>query len=290
MPAVVPDLSWIVLPDLLPAAFTAAARAVEATGARTLWTYDHLSWRDMRDGPWFGAVPLLAAAAAVTDRVRLGTQVASPNFRHPVPFAKEVVTLDHVSGGRFELGIGRGGEGADATVLGGEPWPARERTERFEEWTRLLVTMLEQQVTTHRGRWWSAVDARTVPGCVQRPRVPVTVAAAGPRGMRLAAAVADSWITYGDVRDTGRGFLDAVTAQNRALDEVVAAAGRTRPLRRTAQVDLLDRAPFTSPTAYADLLAALGEAGFDEVSLHWPREDGRGVPRAALDAVLAAHS
>ena len=59
-----------------------------------MWTYDHLSWRHLRDKPWFAAVPMLAAAAAVAGRIRLGPLVATPNFRHPVPFAKEVITLD----------------------------------------------------------------------------------------------------------------------------------------------------------------------------------------------------
>lgn len=76
------------------------------------------SARTLADGPWFATVPLLAAAAAVTERIRLGTFVASPNFRHPAPFAKDVLGLDDVSGGRFLLGIGAGGEGFDAAVTG----------------------------------------------------------------------------------------------------------------------------------------------------------------------------
>ena len=69
----------------------------EQLGFHTAFTYDHLSWRTFRDGPWFGAVPTLTAAAAVTDRLRLGTLVTSPNFRHPVTLAKELISLDDVS-------------------------------------------------------------------------------------------------------------------------------------------------------------------------------------------------
>ena len=61
------------------------------------WTYDHLTWRTFRDSTWFAAVPQLAAAAMVTERVRIGTLVASPNFRHPVPFAKDLITLDDLT-------------------------------------------------------------------------------------------------------------------------------------------------------------------------------------------------
>ncbi len=82
-----------------------------ATRLDHAWTYDHLTWRNLRDGPWFGAVPTLAAAALVTSRIRLGTLVASANFRHPVPFAKELMTLDDLSHGRFTLGVGAEPEG-----------------------------------------------------------------------------------------------------------------------------------------------------------------------------------
>ncbi len=69
-------------------------RRAEELGFHAAYTYDHLSWRvPFRDGPWFGAVPTLTAAAATTSRLRLGTMVTSPNFRHPVPLAKELITL-----------------------------------------------------------------------------------------------------------------------------------------------------------------------------------------------------
>ena len=83
------------------------------------WTYDHLGWRDLVDGPWFDSMTTLTAAATVTSRMRLGTLVASPNFRHPAAFARQVTAVDDVSGGRLLLGIGAGGIGFDATVLGG---------------------------------------------------------------------------------------------------------------------------------------------------------------------------
>jgi len=93
-------------------------RRAEELGFDHAWTYDHIAWGTLRDSTWFGAVPTLAAAALTTDRIRLGTLVASPNFRHPVSFARELISLDDVSQGRFVLGIGAGGLGWDATVLG----------------------------------------------------------------------------------------------------------------------------------------------------------------------------
>ena len=107
-------------------------------GFATAWTYDHIRWGGMPDGPWHAAVPVLAAAAAVTGRIRLGTLVATPNFRHPAPLARDVLALDDVSGGRFDLGGGPGSEGPDARALGHEPWSATERMERFEEYLAIL--------------------------------------------------------------------------------------------------------------------------------------------------------
>ena len=149
----------------------------EELGFDTAYTYDHLSWRSFRGGPWFGAVPTLAAAAAVTSRLRLGTLVISPNFRHPVPLAKELVSLDDLSGGRITAGVGAGGTGFDATALGQEPWSARERGERFVEFVELLDRLLTEPRVTYEGRFYSAGEAENVPGCVQRPRLPLAVAA-----------------------------------------------------------------------------------------------------------------
>ena len=146
------------------------------------------------------------------------------------------------------------------------------------EWTSLLARLLEEPVTDHRGEHYAAVDARTIPGCVQRPRVPITVAAAGPRAMRLAATLGQGWVTYSDHTSLGTA-MDAVLAEN--------APGKA--LRRIAQVGLDDRQPFADADAYARFTAGLEAAGYDEVSVHWPRADGRGVPAAALDLVPSAH-
>ncbi|MGO1294125.1 MAG: LLM class flavin-dependent oxidoreductase, partial [Cellulosimicrobium funkei] len=187
-------------------------RSADDLGFHAAYTYDHLSWRSFRDGPWFGAVPTLAAAAGVTERVRLGTLVSSPNFREPVTFAKDVMTLDDLSGGRVTVGLGAGTTGFDATVLGGEPWSARERADRLRDFTILLDRLLTEPAVTHVEGHYRAHEARTIPGPVQSPRVPFAVAATGPRGLRLAARYGQAWVTTGD----GRLGDDATPAQSRA--------------------------------------------------------------------------
>src|SRR4051794_15401882 len=151
----------------------------ERLGFHAAYTYDHLSWRTFRDGPWFGAVPTLTAAAAVTDRLRLGTLVTSPNFRHPVTLAKDLMSLDDISGGRITLGIGAGGNGFDATALGQAPWTPRERADRLAEFVPLLDRLLTEDGpagVSYEGDFYSAHEARNKPGPGQRPRLPFALA------------------------------------------------------------------------------------------------------------------
>jgi alkanesulfonate monooxygenase SsuD/methylene tetrahydromethanopterin reductase-like flavin-dependent oxidoreductase (luciferase family) len=290
---VTPALSAVVLPDRHPVpAFLADVREAEQAGVRAVYTYDHLTWPLLADNPWYAAVPLLAAAAAATERVRLGFQVASPNFRHPVPFAKELMTLDQLSGGRIELGVGAGTEGPDALVLGDAPLPLRERIGRFEEWLALLDQLLREPVTTVRGERYSAVDAHQLPGCVQLPRLPFTVAATGPRALRLAARFGQAWVTYGPYGAAvpPDEWATAVADQSRRLTDALAEAGRAPDdVRRSVQLGVETYWPFESRDRYADTLGRLAEAGIDEVCVHWPRPDGRGVPVAALELVAEAH-
>jgi alkanesulfonate monooxygenase SsuD/methylene tetrahydromethanopterin reductase-like flavin-dependent oxidoreductase (luciferase family) len=288
-----PTLAALVLPDRHPVSlFLAEVQEAEQAGVRLVATYDHLTWPLLAEGPWYGAVPLLAAAAVVTDRVRLGTQVASPNFRHPVPFAKELMTLDQLTGGRLELGVGVGTEGPDARVLGEPPLPRRERADRFAEWLGLLDQLLREPVTTVRGERFTAVDAHQLPGCVQQPRLPFTVAATGPRALRLAARYGQRWVTYGPFgAEVGpEEWFAAVAEQSARLTDALAEEGREpATLRRSAQFGLETSWPFESADRYADALGRLAEAGIDEVGVHWPRPDGRGVPRAALPFLAQAH-
>src|SRR2546423_9597055 len=88
----------VVLPDVPWAQGRQRWQRVEEYGFQHGWTYDHLGWRELVDGPWFDAVPTLTAAATATTTLRLGTFVASPNFRHPVSFARAVTALDDISG------------------------------------------------------------------------------------------------------------------------------------------------------------------------------------------------
>ncbi|MFB7242540.1 LLM class flavin-dependent oxidoreductase [Streptomyces populi] len=252
-------------------------RRAEELGFHTAFTYDHLSWRTFRDGPWFGAVPTLTAAAAVTDRLRLGTLVTSPNFRHPVTLAKDLISLDDVSDGRVTLGIGAGGTGFDATALGQDPWTPRERADRFGEFVPLLDRLLTEDSVSYGGNFYSAHEARNIPGCVQRPRLPFAVAATGPRGLRLAARHGQAWVTTGDPKlyETGtpEQSVQAMRGQIGKLADACAEIGRD-----VAELDKIlltgftpDRGrPLESLDAFVDFAGRHAELGFTDIVIHWP--------------------
>ncbi|MDQ0991823.1 LLM class flavin-dependent oxidoreductase [Streptomyces sp. V3I7] len=261
----------------------AAWQRAEELGFHAGYTYDHLSWRSFRDGPWFGAIPTLTAAAGVTERLRLGTLVTSPNFRHPVTLAKELISLDDVSGGRVTLGIGAGGTGFDATALGQEPWTPRERADRFAEFVTLLDRLLTEDGpdgVSYSGEFYSAHEARNIPGCVQRPRLPLAVAATGPRGMRLAVQHGQAWVTTGDPRlyesGTPEQSRQALRDQVEKLRKAGAEAGRdTDALHKILLTGFTpDRSrPLESLDAFVDFAGRHREIGFDEIVIHWPIPD-----------------
>jgi alkanesulfonate monooxygenase SsuD/methylene tetrahydromethanopterin reductase-like flavin-dependent oxidoreductase (luciferase family) len=266
----------VILPELPWSAARGLWRRAEELGFDHVWTYDHLAWRSLRDAPWFGAIPTLTAAATATERIRLGPLVASPNFRHPVSFARELIALDDVSGGRLTLGIGAGGAGWDATILGQTPWSVRERADRFVEFVDLLDRLLRQPETSYEGRFYSAREARTHPGCVQRPRIPFAVAAAGTRGMRLAATYAETWVTTGERRserplgaEEGAGVVRDLMAR---LDSACADVGRdpTSIKRLVLTGPCLDEG-LASPEAFRDTVGRYASVGVTDLVVHWPR-------------------
>jgi alkanesulfonate monooxygenase SsuD/methylene tetrahydromethanopterin reductase-like flavin-dependent oxidoreductase (luciferase family) len=273
---ILPELRW---PQALD-----RWRDAENRGFAAAYTYDHLSWRSLRDRPWLGAVPLLSAVAAVTSRLRLGTLVSTPNYRHPALLAKDVMTLDEVSGGRFELGLGAGGTGYDADVLGLPPLSPAERASRFEEFVEALDLLLREPAASYSGRFFTAIESRTYPGCTQRPRVPLSVAATGPRGFALAARFAQTWVTVGPLTrdDSAQQWYDGVDRQVAGLEQACAAVGRDPlTLRRCAVLSLDVGWAQSSVVAWDDFCGRLQERGFTDVVVHWPRPHDPQLPGPA---------
>ena len=246
----------------------ARAQHLERLGFAHLWTYDHLSWRRFRDGPWFGAIPWLTGMAAATTRIRLGTLVASPNFRHPVTFAKDALTLDHISAGRLTLGIGAGGIGFDATVFGDEVLTPRERADRLADFLEVLDGLLSTPTYSSENHRYPVVAAQNIPAPVQQPRIPFLVAAAGPRTLGLAARFGQGWVTFGRETDENLADLeDGLMKQAVILDEQCERLGRDpadldRVLLSSHRLDM---------STVEQLLGICCRVGMTDLIVHDPR-------------------
>jgi alkanesulfonate monooxygenase SsuD/methylene tetrahydromethanopterin reductase-like flavin-dependent oxidoreductase (luciferase family) len=265
-------------------------QGAEELGFDHAWTYDHLSWRTLADQPWHATVPTLTAAAMVTSRIRLGTFVSSPNFRHPVPFAKEIATVDDIAGGRFLLGIGSGGTGFDAFVLGQPEYTPAQRHERFAEFVTDLDQLLRHEPVLREqvleeaqasggisfdGTWFTAVNARMVGAPEQQPRVPFVIAANGPKGLRLVTEFGAGWVTTGKDGAEGEEWWSAVATLVARLEDAAAETGRDpASIDRYLSLDSGGFYSLQSVGAFDDAVGRAAELGFTDVISHWPRAEG----------------
>jgi len=161
-------------------AWIATARHAEALGYSTLLMPDHL-------GDQFAPVPALLAAAEATQSLCIGSLVFDNDFRHPVMLAKEAATLDVLSGGRFEFGLGAGWERSEYEQAGMAYDPPAERVSRMEEALHIMKGLFADDPVTFSGKYYQINDFKGHPRPVQRPHPPILIGGGGKRTLTLAA-------------------------------------------------------------------------------------------------------
>ncbi len=190
-----------------------------------VWLNDHLHpHKSDRHLPIMEAYTLFGGLAAVTDRLRFGTMLSANTFRHPAVLAKQLTTLDRMSNGRVEIGIGTGYYEPEHLAYGVTLPPIKERFEMLEETFQILDGLMTEDTFSFEGRHWTITNAPFQPKPIQRPRPPFVVGGSGPkRTIPLAARWADQW-NYPDFVDDP----DAFAASLAVLDEACEAIGRDR--------------------------------------------------------------
>ncbi|MBA2576573.1 MAG: LLM class flavin-dependent oxidoreductase [Euzebyaceae bacterium] len=258
---------------------------VEELGYDAVYVWDHLVHRTQAPtDPLFDGLTALAAAATFTERIRLGTMVAVPIFRHPAVLANQAMTLDRISGGRLDLGIGAGGALLDHDALGIEPWSKPEQVERFTEAVELVDAVLRGG-SSYSGVHYSGAGITVAPGPVQQPRPPLTIAAHGPRTLRVAARHADVW-NSATTRDLPRDEVLALAAERgRLLDRNAEEAGREpASIRRSVLIGSADWPALSSVGAFCDAVSRYRDVGVSEfVLLHPGHPAERLVGHGATD-------
>ncbi len=236
------------------------AERAEAVGFDSVWVMDHLL---LRHPVWEGW-SLLAALAASTQRVELGTLVLATSFRNPALVAKMADTVDEISGGRLILGLGAGWHEPEYRAFG---YPFDHRVSRFEEAFRIIRTLLRDGRIDYAGRYYAARDCELVPRGPRPHGPPILVGASGERMLQLCARDADAW--------NGCWYRepDDATAPLQGIDAACRAVGRApATLERTAGVYADEPGgSHPSPTALAERLRGFAAKGIAHVQLRFHR-------------------
>jgi F420-dependent oxidoreductase-like protein len=256
-------------------------RLFEELGFDSVWDCDHFQQPSRPHGPYFEGWTLLAALAAQTTKIRIGVLVSCNTFRHPALLAKEAVTVDHISNGRLELGIGAGWYVPEHETFGLDFPATAELVGRFREAVEIVDLLMRQDVTTYSGRYYQLQEAPFRPGPIQKPRPPLTLGAHGPKMLRIVAEYADRWNSHGSVDDMSR--------RNAILDEHCAAIGRDpKSIIRSLYgwSTLLPADPWQSVDAFDQVVGSYRDAGINEFIIDAPRDDQLDVlERVAADAL-----
>jgi alkanesulfonate monooxygenase SsuD/methylene tetrahydromethanopterin reductase-like flavin-dependent oxidoreductase (luciferase family) len=220
------------------------------------------------------------------EQCQLVKALANFVYRNPALVASQALTVDHISNGRLELGLGAGFSPQDHLMTGSQAWEPRERIGRFREAVQIVDLMLRNDVTTFDGQYYRVQDAILSPRPIQKPRPPLTLGVTGPAGCKFAAAYADSWNTpdisvaeiSGRERISAQQALESCKRRQQAFDEHCVALRRNpRDIRRSLLVGYAANAPTDSLNAFHEYVGRYREIGINEFIFFWIPDEYREV-------------
>ena len=254
----------------------------ERLGFDSVWVCDHLNSTSQPSSPYYEGWTTLGGLAARTKHIRVGVLVSCNTFRHPGLLAQAAVTVDHISNGRLELGMGAGyGEG-EHQRFGIHLPPPGDRRRAFGEAVQIVDSLLTNETTTFNGRYYQLDGAYVRPAPIQKPRPPLTLGAHKTHMLRICAEYADTW--------NSSGSIEEMRERNVILDSHCADIGRNPlEIRRSwygwaskmASQGLPD--VWDSVGAFEDVVGRYRDAGVNEFIIDQPKPEQFPV----LEAVVA---
>lgn len=275
------------------------ANWVESLGFDKLWLPDHFVNPNDREMAWFECWTVLAALAPLSHKITLGTLVSSMTLRNPALLARMAITLDHITGGRFELGIGAAGTSACHAMTGSPHWETRERSERYREFVEIIDQMLKNEVTTYHGKYYDIQEAILRPRSIASPRPVLNVAAHGPKALQRAGEYGDAWNSYMPGKNLTPEQSSQVTRQRyEKIREYADNAGRDpAQIGGTFVFGWTSDGLFRSMDAFYDAIGRYREAGINDFCFiyapgvdSWKEQiitSGDLLQRIALEAIPA---
>ena len=240
----------------------------------SVWNFDHFEpiLGAPRDGFCLEGWTMLGAMAQATSRIRVGALVTGAPYRHPSVLANMAATVDVISGGRLEFGLGAGWNADEATALGLDMPPLKERFDRFDETCEIAIGLLTQDQFSHDGEYFRLIDAHCAPKPIQSPHPPITIGGGGEkRTLRAVARYAQRWNTIyipgGGLEAGGVEMLD------HKLD--VLRGHCEREGREFGDIDITVQTDYAGPDAAVEATEALADHGCDLLIFKFEPDDHR---------------
>jgi len=264
-------------------------KLIESLGFDSVWLADHFTDPVNHAGHWFESWTLLASLAVVTEKIRIGTLVSSMPLRRPAVLARQALTIDHISNGRLELGLGTGASRDPVhKMLGIDDWVGLERVERFTDQIEVIDRLLRHDVSSYDGKFYKLNEATMNPQTIQKPRPPLVIAAMGKSMLKIAAKYADTWNSFGseDWRTPAEKILENTRKQVELMDRYCDEIGRNpEKLRRSLLFySRHGRTILDSEENFRDVINQYKEIGMNEFIIYYPFFDSKQIENIKLIA------
>jgi len=264
-------------------------KLIESLGFDSVWLADHFTDPVNHTGHWFESWTLLASLAVVTEKIRIGTLVSSMPLRRPAVLARQILTIDHISNGRLEIGLGTGASRDPVhKMLGIEDWVGSERVERFKDQIEVIDRLLRHAVSSYNGKFYKLNETTMNPETIQKPRPPLVIAAMGKSMLKLAAKYADTWNSFGseDWRTPAEKILENTRMRVELMEKYCDEIGRNpETLRRSLLFySRHGKTILDSEENFRNVINQYKEIGINEFILYFPFFDSKQIENIKLIA------
>jgi alkanesulfonate monooxygenase SsuD/methylene tetrahydromethanopterin reductase-like flavin-dependent oxidoreductase (luciferase family) len=250
-------------------------KLIESLGFDSVWLADHFTDPVNHLGHWFESWTLLASLAVMTKKIRIGTLVSSMPLRRPAVLARQALTIDHISNGRLELGLGTGASRDPVhNMLKIDDWVGLERVERFKDQIEVIDRLLRYSVSSYEGKFYRLNEATMNPGTIQKPRPPLVIAAMGNTMLKIAAKYADTWNSFGseDWRAPADKILENTKRRVELIEKYCNEIGRNPKMIRRSLLfySRHGRTIIDSKDNFREVINQYKEIGINEFIIYFP--------------------
>ena len=250
-------------------------KKVEELRFDSLWTGDHFCNYSQPTQSWFEGWTTVTGMAHVTEYIRIGPLVTTISLRHPAMLARQALTVDHISKGRLNLGIGGGAPSFEGEtvyeMIGIDDWTPGERVAHFKEQVEIISQLLREGVSSYSGKFYTLKDVGMFPRPIQNP-LPLTLGGIRPKMLRIAAKFADTWNSYGGIRLNPEEMYESVKKQSETIDDYCKELNRDSSTLRKSILIYGEEAEtiYDKEDNFIKYFEKYRELGFTEFILYYP--------------------